>query len=288
MSALFLLLTAMLLSLDAAAQGPPPGAGGPPGGGRGPGRGTAAGPIGMLLQNENFKKDVGLNEEQVGKLQKIIEESRPPRPERGQGDQGQRPTPPSFEDIEKRIDDVQVKVNAVLTPEQQQKVKVLSFQLSGGLDSPFLGSRTLAVLDLTAEQKAKLKEISAKRQSSFQNFDFRNASQEERTKRFAEMEASNKGFTEQIKGILTADQKAKAEKLTAESKDVREKFGIPAPGQRGDRGGDRQRGDDRRGGNRDGDGYRPGADSWRPGKGVAGDDKPADSTPRRTFPRSEN
>jgi Spy/CpxP family protein refolding chaperone len=254
------------------------------------GFGMMGGGFGLFLENDQLKKEVNLTEDQVTQLRKVLEESRPPRPERREGGQGreQRPAPPSPEEFEKRIDETQAKLDKILTPEQREKVKVLQFQLSGGLDSPFLGTRSLTVLNLTEEQKMSLKKIEAERNAemrkAFENIDFRNMSQEDRDKMRAEGEARNKKVGDQIKGILTPEQKEKGEKLTAEGKDLREKLGLPELGARGQRG---PRGD--RGGEGGGGEYRPGRDSWQPGQGGGrpSRDDGGQAPPKRSFPRSE-
>ncbi|MDR3232523.1 MAG: hypothetical protein LBT46_02435 [Planctomycetaceae bacterium] len=280
--ALFLTASAAMAVL---AQPP---AGGP-GGGSGRGAGIGFGGPGALLQNEKVKAEINLTDEQVAQLKKVSEEFQPPRRERGgnRGEQagpgGANPAPPSREEFEKRRTELQNKINQILKPEQLAKVQVLTFQLGGGLDSPFLGARSLETLNLTEEQKTKIKAIEDQRgeklRAAFQ--DARNLSQEEREKRRTEFEASGKEFAQQIKAVLTPEQKTKAEQLTAEAKEVRQKLGIPEAGQRGGQ----QRGDGERR-ERGGDGYRPGANSWQPGQGAAGQE-PQDNQPKKRFPRSE-
>lgn len=47
------------------------------------------------------------------------------------------------------------KINSVITPEQQTKMKQLVFQTTGGLNSPLISKDTLDVLNLTGEQREK-------------------------------------------------------------------------------------------------------------------------------------
>lgn len=283
------------------AQPGPPGPGGPDGpGGRDRDRTRApggdfgfGGGIEGLIRNPEIKSRLELSEEQVGKLVKLSEESRVRLPgdrRQGSGQPSREEMQKFREEFEKRISENQTKINQILTPEQQEKYKTLQFQLVGGLDSPFLNARNLDVLNLTEEQKAKLKAINEAREAesraAFEKrgpVDWRDLSQEDREKLGAELRAENeartKKFAEQIKAILTPEQKEKAEKLTAEAKDVREKVGIETGGRRN--GGDRS---DRRNGE-----YRPGQDSWRPGQG-AGErgNQNQNRQPRRAFPQAEN
>jgi Spy/CpxP family protein refolding chaperone len=257
-----------------------------------PGGGNFApgGGIELLIRNQEIKSQLGLSEEQIGKLGKLSEELRA-----GRGDRRPGSGPPSREELqkfreefEKRLDESQAKINKILTPEQQEKYKTLQFQIVGGLDSPFLGVRTLEVLNLTDEQKAKLKAINETREAESRaafekrgQINWRELSQEEREKLGAQLQAENEGrtkkFAEQIKTVLTPEQKEKAEKLTAGAKEVQEKIGIGTRERRG--------GDDRpaRGGGE----YRPGQDSWRPGQGT-GERGNQNRQPRRTFPQTEN
>ena len=277
-------LTALALSFNAFAQpGGQRGQGGPgqrgqggPGGPGQRGQGGTGGPggmamampgggmmIGMLLRNEEVPKMLELTAEQREALQKIFDDARAQRP------QGTPGTPPNLDDMRRRTDEIQAKVNQVLKPNQQEKVKELTFQLSGGLDSRFLDERALEVLQLTAEQKDKIRKISEERveagRNAMQGVDFRNMSQEDRDKFRTDMEARAKKYGDQVKDVLTAEQKEKAEKLTAGAAEVREKLGIGQGGAT-DRGSSRRNDRSGQGGPRDN--YVPGADSWRPGQGT--------------------
>ena len=277
-------VTAFALSFHAFAQ---PGSGqrGPGGGQRG--QGGPGGPggfggganIGMFLQNPEFTKMLELTTEQTSALQEIVQAQRP------QGGQGN--APPTAEERRQRMDEMQAKVNAILKPEQQTKFKEIAFQAMGGLDSPFLNDRLLEVVDLTAEQRDKIRKIDDERSTETRNVmqrtDFRNASQEDRDKLRADGETRAKKYGDQIKAVLTAEQKAKAEKLTAGVAELREKLGLPAPGQPGQRGGQGQ-GRQRQGGQSDD--YTPGSQSWQPGQGAPNAPPPPGNRPR--FPRNEN
>lgn len=271
-----------------------------PGGPGGPG---GPGPGGMndamrLLGDDTVKSQLGLSEEQVQKLQSIAEEYRPGRqgqgrqqrqprqPRQGQERQGRqdRPGPPSQEDMqrfraemEKRIEEMQSKINEVLTPEQQEKLKVLRFQAVGGLDSPFFNSRMLeSVVVLTAEQKDQIRKIEDERGKTIReamekrmaNVDFRGLTDEQRREFFekgrAEMETLNKKFNEQIQAVLTTEQLEKVKKLTEEGKSLYERLSADRRGPRGPGGPDRPQGPPPEGE------YRPGADSWTPGQGAKG------------------
>ncbi|MDR0338559.1 MAG: Spy/CpxP family protein refolding chaperone [Planctomycetaceae bacterium] len=246
------------------------------------------GGIELLTRNPEIKNQLGLNEEQIGKLVKLSEELRA-----GRGERRQASGPPSREEMqkfreeaEKRFDENQAKINQILTPEQQEKYKTLRFQLIGGLDSPFLSVRSLDVLNLTNEQKEKLKAINDARETesraSFEKrgpIDWRGISPEERAKLGAELRAENearvKKFDEQIKAVLTPEQKEKAEKLMADAKDIREKLGMR----------DRRNNDNRPERRNNGE-YRPDQNSWQPGQGTR-EHGNQNRQPRRNFPQTE-
>ncbi|MDR1962807.1 MAG: Spy/CpxP family protein refolding chaperone [Planctomycetaceae bacterium] len=295
----FVVAVFSMLSVAVLAQpaGPPPGGPGGAPGGRERDRGrnfdfAPGGGVELLIRNAEIKSQLGLTEEQVGKLVKLSEELRARRGERRQGN-----NPPSAEEMkkfreeaEKRFDESQTKVNQVLTPEQQEKLKTLQFQIIGGLDSPFLNVRSLDVLNLTDEQKAKLKAINEQRETESRaafekrgQVNWRELSQEAREKLGAELQAENeartKKFGDQIKAILTPEQKEKADKLTAESKEIREKLGFG--------GGNRERREGGGGRSDRGGEYRPGENSWRPGQGTGERGNNQNRQPRRAFPQNE-
>lgn len=265
-------VAALALSLNAFAQpssgmGPPP----PPGGFGPSGRMMMGGGIGMVLQNPEFAKMLELTPEQATRLQDIMRETSEER-RRQMQEMQQGGAPPNPEQMRQRMEQsveaTQTKFDQVLNPLQRTKSREILFQLSGGLNSPMLNDRMLQVLELTDAQKEQVRKIISDRneenRAAFQGgFNFRDASQEERDKFRADMETRNKKFADQITAILTPGQKEKAEKLTAEAPALREKLGLPEPGQ-----GNTQRQRPQGGGGQSpaGGGYIPGANSWQPGQ----------------------
>jgi len=221
--AAMLTVAVVVMSAVASAQGPGGGRGGAGGfGGFGVG-------IGAILRNADCKALLGITDEQAQKIDQINQESRAAAPARGNN-----AGPPSAADraeMEKRMQETQDKLKAVLSAEQQEKVKVLLFQVSGGLDAGASTVATLEALGLTDDQKAKIKAINDERAA-------RGAGgQVDADQRRARAEETRS----KIKAVLTDDQKAKAAKLTEEGKEIREKFQQPqrqGGGQgRGNRGG---------------------------------------------------
>ena len=287
LSTVALVLCAVLvLGVIATAQpGGGRGQGGP--GGRGPGGpgGFGGGGMLMLVNNADFKAQLGITDEQAQQITKIAEDARAATPQRPRGEGGGPPAPPSAEEraaMQQRFQETQNKIKAVLSPEQQEKAKVLVFQVAGGIASA--NANVLEVLNLTDDQKAKLvainEELGPQRREIFANMPGRDASQEERQKFFTEAQAKNEALTKpKVESILTDEQKAKAVKLTEEGKDIREKFqqqmrqrGPGGPGGGGNAGGE-------------GGAYQPGANSWQPGQG--GGNNP-NRQQRRNFPQRDN
>ena len=266
---IFAVVAVLALSFGAFAQ--PPGGGprgqGPRGQGPGgPGMGMMMGPGGMgnllqVVQNPEFLKMMEITPEQVTAIRASVMEVM------------QRIPPPSGEMnfdqrrqwMDQMIDGVQAEVEKVLRPEQRTKLKEVAFQLTGGLNSlniPFGGVRALETLELTPAQKEQVKATMEKRdaetRAAWQGFNRDEATPEEREKFRADMEALNKKYADQVAGLLTPEQKTKAENLTKEATALRETLGLPAPGQRPPRGQDRA--------TEPAGGYTPGAGSWRPGQ----------------------
>ncbi len=265
-----------------------------PGGGRGAGAGGRGfGGGGMMMDNPVVIRELGLSAEQQEKIRTITQEAfQNMQPGQGRGQGGMRPTAEEMQqrraELEKRFDELQVKFDEILTAEQVVKHKELQFKMTGGLENNAIGVRSMAALDLTDDQKKQITALEEERTRSFvpppfdanQSREERRAAMEElRTKR----EADNKAYVEKVKKILTADQLAKAEKLTAEGQKLREEM-------RQNRGQNRGQGQNRRQGGvaappmqRGQGAYQPGDESWRPGMGAPG----VNREERRAFPQTE-
>ena len=139
-----------------------------------------------------------------------------------------------------------------------------------------MGGRMLETLELTDAQKEQLgKLMEGRTRPDPADYDLR--SPEGRQKFQEDMAASNAKFAEQVKGILTPEQKAKAEKLTTGIPALRGRFGIPEPGQQGRQPGRQQEGQAP-------PAFAPGDGSWRPG----GQPTPGRQQQPNRFPRGGN
>ena len=211
---------------------------------QGPGRGGAGGGAGFggfgvnlaaVLRNADCRALLAISDEQTQKITQINQESRAANQERGTGQ-------PDRADMERRRQETQDKLKAVLSADQLAKAKVLLFQVSGGLDAGASTVETLDALGLSDDQKEKIRAINAERAARGAGGGQVDADQ--RRARAAETR-------DKIKAVLTDDQKAKAAKLTEEGKEIREKFQAAQqrPGQgQGQRQGGQGRGN-RSGGN---------------------------------------
>ena len=288
-------VTVCALSLNTFAQ-PGGGRGQGPGGGMGPGMGMPGGMgpggIGGILQNPEFARHLELTPEQTTELQRVTREAAEamrnqfqnmPRPEPG----AVPPNPDAMREMRQRMEagmgEVQASIDRVLRPEQRTKLRETTFQLSGGLNSPIMGTpmgnAALDALNLTDAQREQFRKLAEERpRMNPGDYDLRDPEGQRRFR--ADMEAANARFAEQVRGILTAEQRAKAERLTAEAPTLRERLGIPAPGQPQQQRGQQQRQ------TVPGSGFVPGSGAWQPGSTPS--DAPGGGQRQSRFPRGEN
>ena len=258
----------------------------PPGGPGRPGAimmGPPGGGMAAFMSDEG-RKDIGLSDKQVQDIQNTFRESFQgmQRPDFG----GQPPSPADMEklrnDMEKRMDETIGKVEKLLTPEQMTKSRTRMFQAGGGYGSLAMNPLAQRALNLTDDQKKKLREFQDEQMREMMNGprpDFQNMTEEERQRFGEEMrtrfEENQKKMTEKVKGILTDEQKKQGDKMLSETPDYIQKAIERGPGGPGRAA---------MGGNSGvPQAYRPGADSWRPGQGTES------TAPRREggrFPRN--
>jgi len=275
--------TVFALPLNAIAQ--------PPGGGQG-GQRTAgqAGVMGQmgggatpaaLLRNAEVIRILTLTETQTTALNEVL----PPRPGQGglgQGGQGGAAA------MQQRNAEMWAGINRVLNAEQQARFREIFFQANGGMNAPMLDARMLAVVDLTPEQQETIAGIVAARTEATRAAGGFGGGQggaqltaEERQARVAAAQERNAGFANQIRQVLTQEQRARARQLTARAAAMRETLGLPAlpapQGQQGAGAGPGQRGQGGApgavpGGQRGGAGAQPGTTGQGPrgGAGVGG------------------
>ena len=142
------------------------------------------------------------------------------------------------------------KMRGVLTEKQYAKLEERSFQLTGGTQGLLFSVGFGDTLKLTPEQVKKVEAL--QRQMTTEIFQLvgklQGASAEEQARIRTQIEELVAKYTKMANDILTAEQKAKAEKLVA---DTPEYIASRLPQNR----------------NRSRE-WRPGANSWQPGQGV--------------------
>ena len=132
--------------------------------------------------------------------------------------------------------ETQVKVDEVLKPEQRTKFREILFQLAGGLNLPPLNEHVFECLNLTDVQKWQIRELAtervpARRAAEYAIFDVHNRTPLPREELSNSLEAARQQidaeYIKQLKSFLTAEQQAKAAKLTAEIPALHERLGLP-------------------------------------------------------------
>lgn len=186
-----------------------PGGGGRGGGGFG-GGGFGGGGFGgglMLLGDENVKKDLGITDDQVTKLQEVQQKSGEQIRALFQGIQDLSPEErqAKFAEIQKKMTEINdAAQKQILLPKQIERLKQISFQsrLNRGGTADALGSDDMVKeLGITDAQKEAMKKASEEASAEMQ---------EKITK--LRDEARQK-----ILNVLTSEQQAKLKKLTGES-----------------------------------------------------------------------
>jgi len=203
-------------------------------------------PIALLFQNPEFVKMLELTPQQVSELQRIWREF-------GEATQAQSraftsPNPPPQTEAESRQHvtearqrmetlrlETLAKVDEIMNPEQRKIYWAIGFQLSGGLNETTrwlsMPERSFMFLDLSDTQKEQVRKLvedrDAEMMTLLDSFIGTPRDPETRQRESTAAEAVGAKFAEQLKSLLTAEQRAKAEKLTAEAPVLRERLGLP-------------------------------------------------------------
>jgi Spy/CpxP family protein refolding chaperone len=214
--------------------------------GQGRGRGGPGGMMRMfttvpaLVAREEVQKELKVTEEQAAKLKTIGVEMRPAGGGGGGGGNFQNLSDEErqkfFADMQKRTEEATVKVAAVLTPEQNTRLKQIRLWALGS--SALTDDDTAKDLKLTDDQKEALKMINEEsgKKSMEIGAGFRGADEEQRNKLMAQMAEIRKETEAECMAVLTDEQKAQFTKMKGE------KFDLPmGPGRGGPGGGRRGR-----------------------------------------------
>lgn len=190
-----------------------------PGGGRG-GAGFGGGPA-ALLTNEAVQKELNIADAQREKLREVVREMREGGGQRGDFQNlTQEERQKRIAEIQERAKKMEEKVNAILDEKQKERLEQLRIQRDGA--AALLRADVAEKVGLAADQKEKIQKIQQDLRGGGQNF--RDLSNEDRQKAFAEMRERREKAAAEILGVLTADQKEKFEKLKGA------KFDFPQEG----------------------------------------------------------
>lgn len=245
--------------------------------------------------NANVRNEIGLTEDQAEQLKAAKNELRmqmlflaPKYADRFKK-MGEADHEAIQKDIEKEIKSISDRVDNIATPEQKAKVQKLTFQAMGGLDSPIINMDAMSTLNLSEDQKEKmrstLKEMEKERLSQMEEGlklvekaierGGVNMSEEDRKTLEAEGKAlqgqiiaTGKKLGDRLRTHLTDEQLAMEKDLMAN----RPSYLPRLPRQ--------MRGDFTQQ-------YSPGLDSWVPGQGVPRD-RVDSKRHRRPFPSKES
>ncbi|MGL6226917.1 MAG: hypothetical protein ACRC10_09890 [Thermoguttaceae bacterium] len=259
----------------------PGGPGGPPGMGPGPGMMGGLGLGGLMaVFGEEGQKDLGVNEDQMSKLQGAAMEAfmesgmQMPDPEKIRS-MSKAERQKLMEDADKLQTIVIGKVEKILDKDQMGKARERLFQAGGGYAGLGVNQMSQTALGITADQKAKLKAIQKEMLDELDPADMKTPdeiqamSQEERREYFQKVrakgeEVKNK-YEGKFKAILTSEQQAKGDKLVADTpayiKAASERRG-PGPGGPGGPGGPAAEGEED---------FDLGGSTYVPGQGSGGD-----------------
>jgi len=212
-----------------------PGRGGRGGRGGFGGGGFGAEPL-RLLSNEKVQKELDLTADQKDSLKKLGDEARAQRPDFASfRDLSEDDRRAKMEEMRTKMEEqgkaMKAKVDAVLLPNQLERLKQLTLQLRGANALP--DPEVAKALSLSEDQQKQLTELraagDAQRRELFQGAGAGGGGDREALRE--KMTAIQKEQTDKTLAVLNADQKAQFEKMQGE------KFEFPANLRRGGFGG---------------------------------------------------
>lgn len=156
----------------------------------------------MLLRRKDVSTDIKLTSDQQAKLDQIRKDARGSFRGGQQGD-----SRPSQADMEKSMKEYNDKVNAVLTPEQQKRLKEIAIQLMG--NKAITDKSIQTDLKLTDGQKAKVKSLQEGYDKAMQDMGEKMRSGDMDFTQFnTTKEANDKALDAELGKVLTTDQTA--------------------------------------------------------------------------------
>jgi hypothetical protein len=199
----------------------PPQGGQQPGGRQGGGRRGGGFNIAMMLGNEQVRalvqKELSLTDDQVTKLQALV-----PQPSAGQQDM-------SDEERAKQREELQKKINDVLNPAQEQRVKEIQLQMRG--TRALTTDEVVKELGLSAKQVTDIEAALEVQRPQGGGPGGAQPSDEDRQKMMEEFQKAREAANAKALAVLTPAQKSKWEKMLGK------KFEMPMMGGFGGRAG---------------------------------------------------
>lgn len=182
------------------------------------GRGGFGGGFGRggLLTNDQVQKELKLTDDQKEKIQETLRSGREGFDFRGLRELPEDERRAKLDEFRKKAEEARQKSEAVLTPEQAQRLMGITLQVRG--NSALSDPEIAKAVNLSEDQVSMLKtindETSKKRRELFQSG--RSQEREERQKLREQMDQLEKDSEAEIQGLLTDDQKAQITKLKGE------------------------------------------------------------------------
>jgi len=222
-------------------------------------------------ENQDIRQELGLTDAEVGSMQLVRTQMmmNVPRYAARFRTMNEADHKEVQADLERDMGRITEFVNNSLSAERKEKVQKLAFQSLGGIDSPMISLDSMEVLNLSEDQKRKLrgtfdemqKEREAQMEAGFSlveraialggnmSPEDREKLEQERRELEAQIFATSKKLAERLRQHLTAEQLAQERQLLAS----RPAFLPRLPRQM-------------QGNTESTGGYTPGANSWRPGQ----------------------
>ncbi len=202
----------MVLVAISMAQGQGGGGGRQGGGQRMGGRGGGMGSPASLINRADVQKDLAITDDQKTKLKdlqaKQMEEMQAQRQAGGGGGGGGFDREAMMKAMKERQEKNEKAVNEILTPEQQKRLKEIYVQLAGG--SAILNEGIQKDLELTDDQKTKIKDLQTKQQEANAELRTKMQNQEIDRQQMQDIQKKNNdALKEELIKVLTADQAAK-------------------------------------------------------------------------------
>ena len=169
---------------------------------QGGGRGFGGGGVMNLLGQESVQKELKLSDEQVKKIQELGTKQR--EAFQGLRDLSQEERRTKMQELTKANDKA---IGEILKPNQLKRARQIALQRQGA--TAVLNEDVAKSLNITDDQKQKIREIQAKAREESQGAGF---DEEGRKKR----EEVRKQTNEKVMALLTAEQKTKLKEMQGE------------------------------------------------------------------------